>query len=141
MYFLEEVEFPEFKSNVLEIEEFEGCLTDGNQEVIANAWKAYKPLLDTQMHIKKTNYDFAVLAQALPRFAILKRIEMNSEYKCPSETMTKAYETSMPILGLMIDGGEISDDKETKTRSLRSLLLAATAKAIPLETLNAHRIH
>ncbi|PVH89355.1 hypothetical protein DL98DRAFT_508448 [Cadophora sp. DSE1049] len=139
--FLEEVDFSDFKSNVLEIEGLGGCLTEDNQDVIANAWKAYKPLLDTQMHMKRTNYDFAVLAQALPRFPILKRIEMSSEYGCPSETMTKAFETTMAIPGLMMDGGEISDDEETGTRSLGSLLLAAANMPMALETLSAHRIH
>ncbi|KAH7400006.1 hypothetical protein BKA64DRAFT_642160 [Cadophora sp. MPI-SDFR-AT-0126] len=139
--FLEEVAFPDFKSNVLDIEELADHLTEDKQEVIARAWKAYKPLLDTQMHMKRANYDFAVLAQALPRFPILKRIEMSSEYGLPSETMTKAFETTMAIPGLMMDGGEINDDDETGTRGLGSLLLAAANMPTPLETLSAHRIH
>ncbi|KAK0102467.1 hypothetical protein ONS95_006086 [Cadophora gregata] len=139
--FLEEVMFTEFRSNVLEIEELGGRTPMDNEEIIANAWKSYKPLLDTQMHMKRTNYDFAVLAQALPRFPILRKIEMSSEYGCPSQTMAKAYEATMAIPGLMMDGGEISDDEETGTRSLGSLLLAAATLPTPLETLSAHRIH
>ncbi|KAL5321663.1 hypothetical protein ACEPPN_009623 [Leptodophora sp. 'Broadleaf-Isolate-01'] len=139
--FLEEVEFPEFRSNVLEIEEVGGIPVDLGEGAIAGAWKAYKPMLDTQMHMKRTNYDFSVLAQALPRFPILKTIEMSSEYGCTSETMMKAYESTMSIPGLMMDGGEISDEEETGTRGLGSLLLAAAGMPTPPETLNAHRVH
>ncbi|KAH7351065.1 hypothetical protein BKA65DRAFT_550044 [Rhexocercosporidium sp. MPI-PUGE-AT-0058] len=139
--FLEEVEFLEFQSNVLEIDDSAGNLVNLSEGTIADAWKAYKRMLDIQIHMRRTHYDFSVLAQALPRFPLLKTIEMRSEYCCASDTMEEAYENTLSIPGLMMDGGEIADDEETGTRALGSLLLAGATMPTALETLTAHRVH
>jgi hypothetical protein len=147
--YLEDVESQEYESNILDndgLEEESTWSSDAesgdSKERIARGWKAYKPMLEEQLYMKKISYDVSVFTQALARFPVLKRLEMCSEYGMPSETLARAYENTLAVPGLMLDGGEISDyEEQTGTRALGSLLLAAAAMPSRLETLIAHRIH
>ena len=128
--YLEDVESQEYESNILDndgLEEESTWSSDAgsgdSKERIARGWKAYKPMLDEQLYMKKISYDVSVFTQALARFPVLKRLEMCSEYGMPSETLARAYENTLAVPGLMLDGGEISDyEEQTGTRALGSLL-------------------
>jgi hypothetical protein len=143
---LEDVESQEYESNLLDSDDFEeessGVRTADSKERIARGWKAFKPMLDEQLYIRKISYDVSVLTQVLARFPVLKRLEMCSEYGPPSETLARAYENTLAVPGLMLDSRETSDyEDEVGTRALGSLVLAAATMPSQLETLIAHRLH
>jgi len=137
--YMEEVDQTEFEENILEDHPQYDC--QDAKAIIFNAWTAYKRKLDEQRYIKKTSYDVSVFTQAFARFPLLKRIEVSSEYNEPSEILKRAYEGTMAVSGLMLDGGEMNEDDETGTRALMTVLLAAAGMEPGLEYLNAHRIH
>jgi hypothetical protein len=97
-------------------------------------------MLEEQQHMAKIGYDVSVFAQALPRFPMLKEIEINSEYDIPTDALRRAYEDTMAVSRFMLCTEE-NEQEGMAMRALRTVLLAATGMQPGLEDLYVHQIH
>jgi hypothetical protein len=146
---LRDVDQQEYESNILDNENEDQELKqfsddEGSRAELGKRWAIYKPLLQAQEYMKKTQYDISVLSQAFTRFPVLKSLHISSEFgthERASEEMYHAFGGSLAIPGMMLEGGEVDDDEQVGVRALNSVLLSASGIPKKLENLKAHRVH
>jgi hypothetical protein len=137
---LEDVDQQEYELSI-----FDNNSSGEEEQVLAlkaeAGWANYKTLLEEQEYMERINYDFSTFAQVFTRFPILKSLELWSGYEGPySETLARAYESTLAIPGLMLGGVGTRDDDEVGVRGMRSILIAASGMTKRLESLRAHKV-
>ena len=145
--FLADVDRVEYEYNIQNHESFENHGPEEKTLLLEEGWKTYNKLLVEQDYMRTTQRDIVTFTQALPRFTMLKRLEMRTVhgmrdvYGLPhSASMVEAYAATLADEGMMLSTGEF-DSQELGFRALTALLLGATGMKEKLESLVVSNVH